>query len=238
MDLNCDLGEGTGNDHMLMPYISSCSIACGGHIGDTLTIQQALLEAKKHGVKVGAHPSYPDRKNFGRHSLALPTKTFQDSIRSQLAHFKKVLTAVEVPWNHIKPHGALYNDMANNQTLTNEFIAVVLDFPEVKSIYCMAGQPLVSWIKDFGLIPIEEAFGDRAYKSDGRLLSRTLPKAVFNHFEQVEKQVKNLQSGYVYSQLGDKIPLHAQTVCIHSDTPQAATFVKQLHHSVIKQDHV
>ena len=237
MDLNCDLGEGALNDTELMPYITSCSIACGGHFGDQISLKLALELAKKHRVKVGAHPSYPDLKNFGRHSLSMSKKSFQSAIRKQLQLFKTSLDTIHYPWHHIKPHGALYNDMAKDKNLTLQFLEVVLEFPEVKKIYCMAGQPIVSWVKEIGLIPVAEAFADRAYTTDGTLVSRKLPYAVLDSIEMVKKQLVHFQSGYVESHSGNKIPLTVESICVHSDTPQAPTFVKQLY-DLLNPDHV
>ena len=107
IDLNCDLGEGTGNDPFVMPFISSCSIACGGHFGNKRTIKEAIELAEKYNVKTGAHPSYLDTKFFGRKSLDIPLKELQDSIRFQLDLFFNI----SANSTHIKPHGALYNDL-------------------------------------------------------------------------------------------------------------------------------
>lgn len=236
MDLNCDLGEKTGNDTLLFPYISSCSIACGGHVGDVKSINTAIKEAVKHGVKVGAHPSYPDPFSFGRKTMVLSKSLFQSSIRKQLQLFKDVLDSFSLPWNHIKPHGALYNDLATDYGLAQQFLEVVLEFPEVKKIYCMAAQPIVSWVTNMDLIAVEEAFGDRAYNEHGRLVSRNSPQAVYTTLDQVEKQVKQLKSGFVQPLSGHKIPLQVGTVCIHSDTLNAPIFVQRLHDLLLNNE--
>lgn len=229
MDLNCDLGEGIGNDTALMPYISSCSIACGGHAGDVASIIHTLEAARVFKLKVGAHPSYPDREYFGRKSLTLPPAVLQRSIRRQLQMFSDAIQNTDLLWHHVKAHGALYNDMATNRALALTFLEAVTAFSWVKKIYCLAGSPLVDWIREAGLKPVEEGFCDRGYHENGQLLSRKSPQAVFDSEQQVLNQARQFVSGYVYSASGKKIPMEIATICIHSDTPDAARFVKALH---------
>ena len=132
IDLNCDVGEGTGNDAALMPFISSCSIACGGHYGNAKTIAATLALAAQNKVKTGAHPAYPDPQNFGRKSSNLPLTELQDALREQLDLFFGLCPAV----NHIKPHGALYNDLFENEEKARAAVEVFAAYnPKIK-VYC------------------------------------------------------------------------------------------------------
>ena len=151
--------------------------------------------------------------------------------------FSNALQNTDLPWHHVKAHGALYNDIATNRKLAKSFLEVVKTYPAVKKVYCLAGSPLVEWIREAGLKPIEEGFGDRSYDDNGQLLSRLLPHAVLDSEQQVLMQVDHFLSGYVCTISGKKIPMEITTVCIHADTPNAAQFVQALHNFFELQKH-
>jgi len=173
IDFNCDMGELSGNDSAIINYISSCSIACGGHIGDEKSIADTLLLAEQYKKKIGAHPSYPDSVNFGRKSMVISPKAFQKSIYSQLELFFSIVEKKGLSVHHIKPHGALYHDLFANKELANLFIDVVKDFSQKIVIYCAPKSQLSAVALEKGLRIQKEGFVDRRYGDDGKLLPRT-----------------------------------------------------------------
>lgn len=222
IDINCDVGEGVGNEDRILPLVSSCSIACGGHAGDLMTMRKVAQIAKRAGVKVGAHPSYPDRKNFGRVSMAMSPDAFIDSIERQLSDFVTVLQEEDIALYHIKAHGALYNDMTIDSDLAGLFLEAIAPYREEAFLYvpfnsAIEGQALVA-----GFQIKYEAFGDRNYTDSGLLMSRQEedaiihePQAVLEHIARmVHEREAKLPSG-------KRIRMLADTYCIHGDTPSA-----------------
>ncbi|MDG1053311.1 MAG: 5-oxoprolinase subunit PxpA [Flavobacteriaceae bacterium] len=214
IDLNCDVGEGTGNDAALMPFISSCSIACGGHFGNAKTIAATLALAAQNKVKTGAHPAYPDPQNFGRKSMDLPLTELQDVLREQLDLFFGLCPAV----NHIKPHGALYNDLFDEREKASAVVEVFAAYnPKIK-VYCAPKSALATAAKAAGLVPVLEGFGDRAYQLSGALVPRKNPLATFTQKEQITQQVLEIiQQAEVIGLEGERIPLKINTICLHGD---------------------
>ena len=214
IDINCDLGEGTGNDRAVMPYISSCSIACGGHFGDQETIRQTLAYAKEFGVKVGAHPAYPDPDNFGRISMRLSTEDLKDALRRQMDLFYSLCTSV----NHIKPHGALYNDLFYDDEKARAVVEVIKNYSPNATIYSAPKSAFSVAAKRAGLSVLLEGFGDRAYAKDGQLVSRKIPGAVYSDKQQIARQVIDIAAHQKVTTLdGDTIPLAVKTICMHGD---------------------
>jgi len=127
IDINCDVGEGVGNEADIFPFISSCNIACGGHAGDQETMLKVAYLAKKHNLKVGSHPSYPDKANFGREVMDISDQNLIQSIRKQLADFDEVLKQEQISLHHIKAHGALYNQTAKDEELAKAYLDAIDD---------------------------------------------------------------------------------------------------------------
>jgi UPF0271 protein len=226
IDLNCDVGEGVGNEDSLFPYISSCNIACGGHTGDADSMLQTATLAQKHGVKVGAHPSYPDRDHFGRVHMELDRDVFQECIEQQIAALAAILSAHEIPLHHIKAHGALYNDLATGGSLAFQYLEVLETFGRHLLIYAPCRSRFASLARKQGFEVWEEAFADRAYESDGSLVSRKKAGAVLTSPEAVGHQVREMVlSGKVHCVDGSYFSLQANTYCLHGDTPNAAEIV-------------
>ena len=214
IDLNCDMGEGTGNDALLMPYISSCSIACGGHYGTKQSIAATATLAKAQGVRIGAHPAYPDPENFGRKSMDLSHGSLQDALRRQLDTFFSVCTVV----NHIKPHGALYNDLFFDREKAAAVVAVFSEYAPGIKVYCAPGSQLATVAAEQGFSVRLEAFADRAYASDGTLVARTKKNAVLIEKQHMAQQlIQIIKSETVTSITGEIIPMKAQTICLHGD---------------------
>ena len=219
ININSDVGEGIGNEKDLLPLISSCNIACGGHAGNDETMSEVAQLAYQNGVKVGAHPSYPDRKNFGRVSIDISENELLTSIRSQLTGFQSILEKENIPLHHIKPHGALYNDLATNTDLSRVFLMAVESFKNTASLYvpfnsCIAKEAVIQ-----GFNIQHEAFADRNYNLDLSLVSRKLPNAVIEEPQQVlEHLLCMVNEKKVQIIKGKKVPIVADTYCIHGDS--------------------
>jgi UPF0271 protein len=229
IDLNCDVGEGIGNEASLFPYISSCNIATGGHAGDAATMKEVASLAARHRVRVGAHPSYPDRENFGRKSLKLEKGEFQQSIALQLDALGQVLASLKMPMHHIKAHGALYNDLAGGGALALDYLEVLASRRAELKLFAPCGSAFSELAASKGFTIWEEAFADRAYRPDGGLVSRKEPGSVYTDPEQVARQVLGMISqGRVRCSDGSYYAMAPRTICLHGDTPKAAELLDHL----------
>ena len=228
IDINCDVGEGIGNEEALFPLISSCSIACGGHAGNTQSMREVVRLAKKFGVKAGAHPSYPDRANFGRVSLSLPAKDLQATVLEQISSLEDILKTEQLPLHHIKAHGALYNDLADNAELTGTYLEAIGRWKEVP-LYAPSDSVFARESVRKGFKVRREAFGDRRYTEVLRLAPRSQERAVIQDPEQVLKQVCSMAlEGRVQTITRSWKPISAETYCIHGDTPSALEILTYL----------
>ena len=229
IDINCDVGEGIDNEPQLFPYISSCNIACGGHAGDEDAMRKIALLAKEHSIKVGAHPSYPDKENFGRKVLKIPKEEFIRSIQQQVHTFLKVIDSEGLQLNHIKPHGALYNEIAKNREEAKTYLEAIHQFKNSTIVYVPYKSMIAEEAKKQNFRIKYEAFCDRNYNEDLTLVSRkqnnaliTESKDVLNHILQmVEKDSVKTLSG-VFKKI------KADTFCIHGDTPKAVELLTYL----------
>jgi UPF0271 protein len=229
VDLNADLGEGVGNEAQLMPLLSSCNIACGGHAGDPSSIREMLVLAKQHGVKAGAHPSYPDREHFGRRSLKLAPAVLQKSLEAQLGQFQKAAAELGVDFHHIKAHGALYNDLAGDAILCANYLRVLEPFRDRIRIFGPCGSEFVQRARLQGFEVWEEAFADRTYNRDGTLVSRRIQGSLLTQPKAVWQQLKEMIfKGRVQTSDGSFIPMDPNTYCLHGDTPNALEILMYL----------
>jgi len=229
ININCDMGEGLDNEHVLMPYINSCNIACGGHAGDTATMMRVAALAKEHNVKIGAHPSYPDREKFGRLSVEMNKEDLIQSIQKQLNAFNLVLESVQLPLHHIKAHGALYNDIAKDAELANVFLAAIFEYKAICSIYVPYRSVIELEAKRNGFKIIYEGFADRNYNDDYTLVNRKYPDAVITDEGEIVKRIDEIsKTGMLKSVNGKQLTFNAQTFCVHSDTANALEIVKSI----------
>ncbi|MEO0882076.1 MAG: 5-oxoprolinase subunit PxpA [Pseudomonadota bacterium] len=229
IDLNADLGElpgdaGRASDRAILEHVTSCAIACGGHAGDFETMAATLRAAEVHDVAVGAHPSYPDTEGFGRRSLTMPRDALQASLVSQLTTLRDLATELGTPLFHVKPHGALYNDASKDGAIANVIVlAVEAVFGHSVAIICQPGFALSQVAGDAGMSVYGEAFIDRAYRADGTLVPRGAEGAVLqSETERLEQATDIALRRRVKLSTGGGLPLHAQTLCIHGDSPGAA----------------
>ena len=223
IDLNCDMGEllpnqSTNFDAELMPYISSCNIACGFHSGNPLTIENTIKSAIKHQVKIGAHPSYNDRENFGRVSLQTDFKTLKAELNYQIGALKSITESYGQRLHHVKPHGALYNDMMQNEDLAKLFIKTVKAIDPNLKIYVLAHSEAEKYCVEEGMQFVREAFADRQYQTKYALRSRQFSDAVLHEKEDVLRQVGHFMEGKVQVYEGEFYATNVDTICLHSDT--------------------
>jgi NRAMP (natural resistance-associated macrophage protein)-like metal ion transporter len=229
IDINCDLGEGTGNDALLMPYLSSCNIASGGHAGDEASMKETIRLALEHNVKIGAHPSFPDRENFGRTEMNLPNNELTTIIIEQILQLKILTEEAGGKINHVKPHGALYNMAAVNDSTAEAILDALTSFDKELILYVPYGSVIAKKALDRE-VPIKyEAFADRNYNKDLTLVSRKLDNAVLEDPAQItEHVVRMIKEKKVKTINGDLANIEAGTLCIHGDNPHAVEIVSQL----------
>lgn len=229
IDLNADLGEHPNSnlDKQIMPYISSCNIACGGHIGDESTVRQTIKLANEHGVAIGAHPSYPDPQNFGRKVMLIQPKDLANSIKEQIRLVKRICDEEGAMLHHVKPHGALYNQAARDGFISELMIEVLKE--ETQDIYWMglANSESERVAKRAGYPFIAEGFADRKYEADGSLRSRTKEGAVLTPLQVMEQVVELVLNNRVKAE--EWLALEIQSICLHSDTIGAVTLAKEIH---------
>ena len=233
-DLNCDMGEGVGNDKHLMPFITSANIACGYHAGDEATMNETVKLAKQYGVAIGAHPSFPDRENFGRTEMKdFSLKRVYELVTEQLKILQSIVVGNKAKLHHIKPHGALYNMAANDATLSKAIAKAVFDFDKNLIFYGLSGSCLVSEAKALGLKTASEVFADRTYQPNGSLTPRTQPNALIVHEDLSLKQVfQMIEKGTVTTTSGKEISIVAETICLHGDGKNAVTFAKVIYETL------
>jgi len=230
MDINCDLGEGIGRDNEIMPFLNSCNIACGGHTGDRNSMLAAIRLAKEYGVKIGAHPSFEDRKNFGRAEMYVPTEKLRSQLIHQIAELRMLTNMEQVELNHVKPHGALYNMASESADLAQLVVGVMTFFKEDLILYVPFGSELERKAKERGIPYATEAFADRNYDDKFRLMSRNLPNAVLTDPDEILARVSRMfNKQEVVSTSGKVKTVTIDTVCVHGDNPRAVEIAKSLH---------
>jgi len=229
-DINCDLGEGIGNDALIIPFITSANIACGYHAGDIDTMHQTIAICLKHNVSIGAHPSFLDRENFGRTEINLPVDDLYELLTQQLIIFSEVADIFDKKINHVKPHGALYNMSAKNAFIANIIAKAVNDFDSNLILYGLSGSHSISEANRMGLKTASEVFADRTYQDDGSLTPRSKHDALIIDADKMIQQVSQMiNDGTVTTVSGKSIPIKAETICIHGDGKHAVEFAKAIH---------
>lgn len=229
VDLNADLGEGCGSDAALLLLVSSANIACGSHAGDAQTMRDCVREALKNGVAIGAHPSFPDRENFGRTAMHLPPETVYAHMLYQIGALQAIARAEGGQLCHVKPHGMLYNQAAKEVALADAIARAVYSVDPGLILVGLAGSELIRAAERHGLVAREEVFADRGYQADGSLVPRTEPGALIADEEQALAQtLEMVQHGRVKSVTGEWAQVRAQTVCLHGDGEHALAFARRL----------
>ncbi len=233
IDLNCDMGESygvwcMGRDAEIMPFITSANVACGAHAGDPNVMSATVRMAREHGVAVGAHPGYPDLAGFGRRPMALTPDEITRWVLAQLGALWAVARSERVELSHVKPHGALYNQSASDIVVAQAVAKAVKYFSVWLPLVCLAGSVAAQVAQEAGLTTLSEGFADRAYQPNGLLAPRQGTTSVHTSPQVAAAQAAQLAEGSITAIDGSRLRLQVDTICIHSDTPNAPAIAEEV----------
>lgn len=229
VDLNVDLAEGCGNDERLLQLVSSANVACGVHAGDYNEMRKAIGWAKANGVRVGAHPSFPDRKNFGRTAMNLPDDEMRACLLYQLGAVKALCDDQGVALSYVKPHGALYNQAAKDPALARLIAETIKAFDPALKLMGLSGSLMLTVAEEVGLGVIAEVFADRRYMPDGSLVPRTRDDAMVETDDEAIAQVLQMvEQQRVECVENFAIPIKADSICLHGDGAHAVEFAEKI----------
>lgn len=234
IDLNCDMGENfgiykLGCDEEAIPYVTSINVACGFHASDPSNMLKTIRLAKKYGVAIGAHPSFPDLVGFGRRFMAASAEEIKADVIYQIGALAGLCWSEGLTLQHVKAHGALYNAAEKDIKVATAIAEAISDFDPKLYMLCSSGSAMVTAAKNIGIKYVEEAFADRAYTAEGTLVSRKQTGAVIHDVHEVaERVVKMVTHQCVTAIDGTTVPISAQTICVHGDTPGAVTMIKTI----------
>jgi UPF0271 protein len=233
IDLNSDMGESfgrytLGEDAEIMRHVTSINVACGWHAGDPAVMRNTVAAAKAAGVRVGAHPSYPDHLGFGRREMALTRQEARDYTLYQLGALHAFAAAQGMALQHVKAHGALYNVAVRDREIALGIAEAMAEFDRRLIMVGLPDSELLRAAAAVGLRVAREAFADRAYNEDGTLVSRKVPGAVIHDAEAVVARVLAMVQGRVTAVTGKVIPITVETICLHGDTPGAAVLARSV----------
>lgn len=234
VDINCDMGERpealfNGSEDLLMSFISSANIACGGHAGNEESMKKVIQLAKRHGVSIGAHPGYPDKENFGRVTMNFTPEEISSCVYEQVGAIARIAREFKYELVHVKPHGALYNRAVNDVTVAAAIADGVRKVSPDLILTGMAGSRMLDVWRRSGFKVAGEAFADRVYDPDGSLRSRQYSDAlIIDPGKAAEQAVQLVVDKIVAACDGSRLRIEAQTICIHSDTPGAVEIVQEV----------
>ena len=229
IDLNADLGEGCAHDEAILDAVSSINVACAWHAGSAEEMLSLVRAARRRGVAIGAHPSFPDRANFGRTEMSLPLSSVRAGLLYQIGALDGIVRAEGGALAHVKAHGALYNQAARDPELAHCIAQAIRDFNPQLKVMGLAGSLLIEALRAEGLRALEEGFADRAYTADGHLVRRGTAGALIEDESAMLAQVLSMvKTGSVIGQDGSVCRLHVDTICLHGDGPHALEFAQAL----------
>ncbi|MDP5077652.1 MAG: LamB/YcsF family protein [Nonlabens sp.] len=227
--LNMDLGEGIANESLVMQHITSCNVACGGHYGDDDSMKATLALAKTFGVLVGAHPSFEDKENFGRVQLVCDESRFRESVTTQIQAFQKVAAELDIKMNHVKMHGALYHATAHQTDFVEWTLLLMQEFYNDVPLVVPYGCLLAERAQEVGIQIINEAFADRRYLKNGRLVSRERPDAVITDIPKLVNQLSSMvKLQQVQTVEEEFLAIKADLYCIHGDNVEIVSQFEEL----------
>lgn len=242
VDLNCDLGESyglfkIGNDEEILKHITSANIACGFHAGDHNVMMETVKMAKAHGVKIGAHPGFPDLHGFGRRDMHLTQQEIYNLVVYQIGALEAVARTCGTKVFHVKPHGAMYNMAAREKHVADAIAEAVMDVNPQLVLFGLAGSLLVKAGEEKGLRVAHEVFADRNYQPDGTLTPRSHADAMIHDTENAIKRViRMIKEGKIAAIDGTDFKINADTICVHGDEPQTLEFVVRLKQALINEE--
>ena len=217
------------DDAAIMPFLTSANIACGMHAGDPETMDKTVALALAHGIRIGAHPGYADRQNFGRTPMTLSPRAVEDLVLYQVAALDGFVRSQRGKLSHVKPHGALYNQAADDLTLARAIARGIARFDPSLVLVGLGGSRLIEAARDAGLPVAEEAFADRRYLPNGKLSPRSRPGSLLENPAEAAAQAALIaQHGAVIAADGSKISVRADTICLHGDTPGARSIASEI----------
>ena len=224
------MGEGIGNEELLMPFINSANIACGYHAGDETTMNNVVKLCLQYGINIGAHPSFPDKENFGRTEMELPLFQIYAIVTTQLELLNEITKKHGGRMHHVKPHGALYNMAAKHTGIAHIIARAVKNFDQSLIYYGLSGSVMIDMAAEEGLLKANEVFADRTYREDGSLTPRSEANALITSVDEMIDQATMLaRENKVTTVTGKKIDLIADTICIHGDGKHAVEFAKAIY---------
>jgi 5-oxoprolinase (ATP-hydrolysing) subunit A len=229
IDLNADLGEGSPHDEAILESVSSINVACAWHAGSAEEMLSLVRAARQRGVAIGAHPSFPDRANFGRQEMSLPLSSVRAGMLYQIGALDGIVRAEGGELTHVKAHGALYNQAARDPELARCIAQAIRDFNPQLKVIGLAGSLFIEAVRAAGLRAFEEGFADRRYTAEGHLVKRGTPGALIEDESSMLAQVISMvKTGSVVAQDGTVRHLHVDTVCLHGDAPHALEFAQAI----------
>ena len=229
IDFNSDLAEGIGNDEEIMRVISSVNVCCGLHAGNYKEILKTLKLAKELGLRIGAHPSFDDRANFGRSNENLSEVELKALLAYQFGAMKQMCELVGVKLSYVKPHGALYNMACVDFKLAKNIAIEVAKLGEDIALMGLSNSCLISAANEVGIKSISEVFADRRYTDEGLLVSRSKENAVIkDENEAINQVLRMIKNSFVISENGKKVAIKAESLCLHGDNEKAILFAKKI----------
>ena len=236
IDINCDLGEGIGNEGSILPFISSANIACGYHAGDENTIWHTAELCLEYNVAIGAHPSFLDRENFGRVEMKLDSDDIYDLVTQQLIIIDEIISEFDASLHHVKPHGALYNLSAKDKTVAKVIAKAVKEYNKELILFGLSGSYSIKEAEKIGLEICNEVFADRGYLDDGSLVPRKQKGALIDKVDEaVEQALRFVNESKVKTVNGKKIKLKADTICLHGDGTHAIELASAINEAFKKE---
>lgn len=242
VDLNSDLGESFGTykiglDEEVIKFVSSANVACGWHAGDPIVMEKTIKMANEQGVGVGAHPGYPDLAGFGRRNLDVTPKEVKSYVKYQLGALMAFATCNDEKIQHVKPHGAMYNMAVKDYKLAKAIAEAIYEVDKNIILLGLANSEMIKAGKDIGLRVASEVFADRAYNSDGTLVSRSVEGSVIHDADlAISRVIRMVKEGKVRSISGEDINIDAQSICVHGDNPKAVEFVKRIREALKREN--